>query len=333
MYFRKLTAGVLLWAAAIPLRAQTLSPKLKSFFPPLLLCEKNKNILVRDIHGKTDWEYSLQGPLWDVQPQPSGRYLVTGGSQKVFLLRKVWKGFRVLWDWSQLDGIDVESAVAADWGLDGNPSLILAADRGNQRIFLAEAKSKGIKIRWEYKLAAIPLRVHLCPDSGNFLVVLKDSAVEEIEFQEDKLAWSLGKENGLHDVRDAVRDPWAHTYVVDAWEKGVLCFDSDKNLVWKTKLPFIGSNGVENMSLALFKKNGKRILMAAVHLSGEGSLSPDVIYLLNTDTGKVLERPSREGLLSGLQQGRSGLSGLSEEGMREAISKPTTGAQRHSPAV
>ena len=318
MDFRKLSAGILLLVGTIPLRAQTPSPKPKSFFPPLLLCEKNKNILARDLHGKTDWEYPLEGRLLDIQPQPSGLYLVTGGKQKVFLLRKVWKGFRVLWDWSQLDGIDVESAVAADWGLDGNPSLVLAADVKNQRIFLAEAKSKGIKIRWEYKLSSTPLAVHVCPDSGNFLVVLKDSQIQEIEFQEDKLAWSLGKENGLHDVRDAVRDPWAHTYVADAWEKGILCFDADKNLVWKTKLPFIGSNGVENMSLALFKKSGKRILMAVGSFIGRRIplAGRDLSFEHRHGQGTGLERPSREGFLPGIDQGGPRSGGLPEERMR-----------------
>ncbi len=280
------------WCAAFllsppaPAAAQTAVPKAQ--LPNLILCEKNKDVIAHVAHGKIDWDYTLDGPLKDIQSQPlTGRYLVTGGTRQVFLIRKVWKGCRVLWDWVKLKDVSVQSAVAADWDLQGNPSLILAADTQNQRLFLAEAKSNGIKIRWEYPLPAAPRRVHLCTDSGNFLVTLKDSTVEEIYFQEDKVAWRVGREDGLKDAVDAVRDPWANTYVADAAGGDVLCFTPSKQAAWKTHLPF-ASGVLQDMALSLFRKNGKRLLLVSVHFSGKGEVAQDVLYVLNPETGKVL---------------------------------------------
>jgi len=250
-------------------------------------------VIAHVARGKIDWDYTLDGPLKDIQPQPlSGRYLVTGGPRQVCLIRKVWKGCRVLWDWGKLEGVSVQSAVAADWDLQGNPTLILAADAQNQRLFLAEAKSKGIKIRWDYKLPAQPLRVHLCTDSGNFLVTLKDSTVEEIYFQEDKVVWQAGKEDGLKDAVDAVRDPWANTYVADAAGGDVLCLTPQKQTTWKTHLPF-APGAFQDMALSLFRKNGKRLLLVSVHFSGKGEVAQDVLYILNPETGKVLSWSDR----------------------------------------
>lgn len=260
----------------------------KAPLPWLLLCGKKQDTLTHVVKGKIDWEYDLDGPLLDVQPQPmTDHYLVTGGTHQVSLIRKVWKGCRVLWDWEKLEGISIQSAVAADWDANGMPTLILAGDASGPRLFLADAKSQNVKIRWEYKLPAEPLRVHICPDTGNFLVVLKDSSVQEIFFQEDKVAWSMGKEAGAKDIRDAVRDPWAKTYIADAAEGSVLCLDPSRNLAWKTHLPF-APGSFQDMTLSLFKKNGKRMVMASVHFSGTGKVAQDVIYLLSAETGNVL---------------------------------------------
>lgn len=266
--------------------AQTEPPKAP--LPSLLICGKKQNTLTHVTKGKIDWEYELDGPLLDVQPQPlADRYLVTGGSHHVSLIRKVWKGCRVLWDWEKLEGVSVQSAVAADWDPNGTPSLILAGDAQGPRLFLADAKSHSVKIRWEYKLPAEPRRVHVCPDTGNFLVVLKDSSIQEILFQEDKVVWTTGKEEGLKDIKDAVRDPWARTYIADAAEGSVLCLDPSRNLAWKTHLPF-APGACEDMALSLFKKKGKRMVMASVHFAGDGKVARDVIYLLSCETGNVL---------------------------------------------
>ncbi len=267
--------------------AETKAP-VKPLLPDLVLCGKKHNSLFHIRHSKMDWDDPLDGPLKDVQPQPqAGYYLVTGASPQVSLIRKVWKGCKTIWDWTDLEGVAVESAVVADWDEKDNPTLVLAADSLNQRLFLADAKSKDPKIRWEYKLTAPPRRVHLCTDSGNFLVTLKDSTVEEIHFQEDKVVLTLGASDGLKDARDAVRDPWANTYVADAAQGDIFSFGPKQQLNWKTHLPF-APGAFEEMSLALFRKSGKRLLLAAVHFSGAGDVARNVVYVLNTETGNVL---------------------------------------------
>ncbi|HUO58732.1 MAG TPA: hypothetical protein VMV05_11210 [bacterium] len=255
--------------------------------PGLLFCHRDKNILSRiNSKGKADWDYEADGPLVDVQPQPSGQYLVTGGPQKVFLLQRVWRGFQVPWGWEKLEGVSIRCVVGSNWDDTGNPTLVLAADAKNSRVFLADAKSRDPKIRWEFKLPSPPLVVRVCPDSNNFLVLLENSTVEEIQYQEDKVVWSMGKEDGLVDVRDAIRGPWGHTFVAEGKEGLILCFDPGKKLVWKTHLPFAPSPAFQEITLTTYKKKKKRTLMAAVHW-GEGP-ARNVLYLLNAETGKVM---------------------------------------------
>lgn len=257
-----------------------------STFPTVVICGKKHNTLYCVRHNKAYWDYDFDGPLKDLQSLP-GYYLVTGGSQQVALLKKEWKGCTPVWDWSDFPGISVESAVVANWDDRDKPALILAADSLNQRLFLADAKSKDPKLRWEYKLDAAPLRVHLCTDTGNYLVVLKNSTVEEIFYEQNKIGWQLGPETGLKNIRDAVRDPWANTYVADAASGDITCFGPQKQLNWKTHLPF--APGVfEEMSLALFREDNKRMVMAAVHFAGSGKEARNVIYILSAETGKVV---------------------------------------------
>jgi hypothetical protein len=261
--------------------------------PSLLLCEKNKNAVAHVVHSQIDWSYELDGPLKDVQPQPDGSFLVAGGTKQVSLVRRVWKSFQVVWDWRKLDAGTVESAVTANWDPDdGHPALILAADSKNNRLFLADARSYQVKIRWEYKLPSAPRTVHLCPDSGNFLVILKNSEVEEIDYQNDKEIWSLGRADGFKDIRDTVRDPWARTYVADAVKGSITCLDPHKKSVWETHLPFAPGT-FQEMALSLFRKNNKRLLLASVHFAGKDSKTGNVVYLLNTETGKVLNWSDR----------------------------------------
>jgi hypothetical protein len=145
-------AGVL---AALPILAMAGStPAIP--LPSLLLCEKNKNAIAHVVHNKVDWSYELDGPLKDVQPQPDGSFLVVGGTKQVSLVRRVWKSFQVIWDWGKIDTGVIESAAAADWDTHGYPTLIVAADSKTPRLFLGEARSNGVKIRWEYKLPIAP---------------------------------------------------------------------------------------------------------------------------------------------------------------------------------
>ncbi len=287
-FFHRLACALAILLPAACAQAQESSPNSKDLPSVMVFCGLKHNKIFHLAHGKVDWDYSLDGPVKDIQPQPLfERYLVTGGTQQVAYVRKVWKGCRVLWDWGKFPGIAIESAVVANWDENDNPTLVLAADSLNQRIFLADAKTQDPKIRWEYKLTAPPRRVHLCTDSGNFLVTLKDSTVEEVFYEEDKVVFTLGKDDGLKDARDAVRDPWANTYVADAATGDVFRFGPQKQLNWKTHLPFAPGK-FEEMSLALFRKGGKRLVLAAVHFTGGGPEARNVVYTLNSETGKVL---------------------------------------------
>jgi len=283
-----LTFALLTFGASNPPRAKG-AERPKNYFPPLLLCEKKHNLLVHvTSHGKRDWDWALDGPLYDVQAQPSGFFLVTGGTKKVALVRRAWKGCRTIWDWSELGDIGPQSAVAVDWDGNGNPSLVAAADTANSRLIMSEGKSKGIKVRWDYKLPSPPVKLQVCPDTNDLLTVLQDSTVEEIAYQEDKVVWSMGKADGLKDVKDAARGPWGDTYVAEGSEGDILCFDPHKQKLWQIHLPFAPSHSFESASLSVFKKQGKRMVLAFAHYPGDGSTARDIVYLLNAETGKLV---------------------------------------------
>jgi len=257
------------------------SQKVSELFPSLLLCQGGRNSLAHIQGIKADWEYLADGPILDAQPQAKGRYLVVGGNSKVFLIRPTIRGYRKVWDWSLVEGVQVVSAVAVDWDLKGNPSLILAADSSQNRIFLSEAKSQGVKIRWEYKLPATPLSVRLCPDSGNFLVTLSDSTIEEIFYQKDQVVWAVGKEEGLQKARDAARGSEGWTFVADGAGGMVYCFDHEKKALWKTRLPFIPA--CDDLTVSPYRKNGKKLLLVTAHAG-----SKNILYLLSVESGKLL---------------------------------------------
>jgi hypothetical protein len=255
-------------------------------FPALVLCTQ-KGHVAHVLQNKIDWEYDGDGLAREIQPQPAeSRVLVTGGSRRVYLLRKVDSGLRVVWDWSGLEGVSIVSAAAADWNLKGEPSLILAADVLEKRLILAEAKSTGVKVRWQFPLPGQPLKVRLCPDSGNFLVLMADGALKEIQFQQDKLAWEWAAPRGSVPVQDILRGPSGETYALQA-DGTVFCLKPDKTIGWKARLPF--QNKERKMgqgALSLFKKYGRRWLMVSAHdLQGPGAV--DVLYLVDPESGKV----------------------------------------------
>jgi hypothetical protein len=270
----------------------------KSLWPDLLLCEQDRNALAYETHEKIKWEYKIDGPVLDVQPQPSGDWLVTGGKGKVFLLHPTL-GKRPLvssWDWSALATDPPVSAVAADWDLDGKPTLVLAADPVKSRIFLAEAKSDQPKIRWEFSLPLPPQSVRICPDSGNFLVTLRpssgkagpqDALVEEVYFQEDKVIWSLSPAEGLTDAWDAVRSPDSRTFVADGSGQ-IFCFDADKNKLWETALTPAGTNQWKNISVSLFENKREQILVLVSASGQTKSGRKSLIYVLNSQDGQIL---------------------------------------------
>ena len=263
-------------------------------FPSLVLCTQRGHV-VRILQNKINWEYDGDGQAIEIQPQPAeGRVLVAGGPRQAYLLRKVDSGVRVVWDWSGLEGVSIVSAVAADWNLKGEPSLILGADALGKRLILAEAKSTGVKIRWQYPLTVIPLRVRLCPDSGNFIVLLTDGSLQEIKFQEDKLIWQWNSTKNSTRVLDALRGPQGDTYLAQA-DGTVFSLHSDKTIGWKTTLPFQNpGRNLDQAFLSLIKKYGRRLLMVSAHdLKGPGAT--DILYLLDTESGKVVAISDHQG--------------------------------------
>jgi hypothetical protein len=256
--------------------------------PPLVLCTQ-KGHVAHVSHGGVDWEYDRDGQAKGIQTQPAvGRVLVVGGPRQVCLIRKVDSGVRVLWDWSSLEGVSIVSAVGAEWDLKGEPSLILGADALGKRLILAEAKSMGTKLRWEYALPSPPLKVKVCPDDGNFLVLLENGAVEEIQFQENKVIWQRGPSSDGGLALDLLRDPGGNTFFLQS-DGEALSIQKDLTVAWNVRLPYQDEKRKPNSgSLSLFKNKGRRWLMVSIH-DGVGPGATDLVYLLNAENGKVVD--------------------------------------------
>ena len=256
--------------------------------PSLVLCTQ-KGHVAHVYHGQVDWVYEGEGQAKEIQPQPSeGRVLVVGGTAQVCLIRKVDSGVRIVWDWSSLEGVSIVSAVGADWNLKGEPSLVLAADTLGQRLILAEAKSTGVKIRWEYPLSSPPLKVKVCPDDGNFLVLLKNETVEEIQFQENKVVWQWNPPSGSKSILDLLRGPSANTFFLQS-DGEVFSAQNDQILAWKVRLPYQDEKRKACAgSLSLYKNRDRLWLVVSIH-DGVGPGATDLVYLLNAETGKVVD--------------------------------------------
>ncbi len=210
--------------------------------------------------GSLDWSYPLRDQV-SLELQPSGNLLVAGWSGNVFLLSRVGRNFKVVWDWSQM-GLKggVYSAVAAERDLNGNPTLILAAIGDGNRIILADARRTRPKIRWERKID-LPIRQAVrCPDTGNFLVLSwSDSvnwAIEEIDFRTEKVVWSLKPGDGPGFPVGIARDKQGRTFVADL-ENDCRAYDGNKRLLWKTSK---GCQHTLKHMTALVKSFGDRVL-------------------------------------------------------------------------
>jgi len=269
--------GALGWL--IPAALGAASP----LFPDRLICAGDPGRLqLVTAWGKGAWDFGLEGPALDAQSQPSGDWLVTGGKGKLFLLhhslgQKPWV---VGWDWSKLEVDPPADAVAVDWDLSGKPTLILAADAVKKRLFLAEAKAAGAKIRWEFPLPDPPRAVKVCPDSGNFLVTL-DSQVEEVDFKQAKVLWSLK----VDQAAEAVRSPDSTTYVID--QKGrVSAYDIGQNRLWQASLDPV-SDEWKNANLSLFEVREEiRILASGSARTRQGRQGRE--WVLDSKNGKIL---------------------------------------------
>ncbi len=257
-------------------------------FPSLVLCTQ-KGHVAHVAQGRIDWEYDGESQAKEIQPQPAeGRILMVGGPRQVFLIRKVESGVRVVWDWSNLKGVSIVSAVGADWDLKGEPSLILGADTLGKRLVLAEAKSTGTKLRWEYALPSSPLKVKVCPDDGNFLVLLESGAIEEIQFQEDKMVWQWAPPPDAPPALNLLRGPDGNTYILQS-NGEVLSVHNDQTVDWKVRLPYQDEKRKASAgSLSLYKNRGRLWLIVSIH-DGLGPGATDLLYLLNAETGKVMD--------------------------------------------
>jgi hypothetical protein len=283
--FFKTSASVLFIFLLVPnfLAAKPRHSTPSSFFPDRLLCEQNPNRLsLVSGQGKGEWTFPLDGPVFDAQSEPSGDWLVAGGKGKVFFLhhtlgKKPWIS---AWDWTTLDTDPPVSAVAVDWDLNGRPTLVLAADPVKKRIFLADAKGEAPKIRWEFALPAPPRGARVCPDSGNFLVTM-DTLIQEVDFQQAKVIWTLPVEL----ARDAARSPDSDTYVVD--DRGrVSAYDVDQHLLWQTFLEPSASQW-KNTTLSLFEvREDIRILVSGSAQTRRGRESQ--VWVLDSKNGKML---------------------------------------------
>jgi hypothetical protein len=284
------------------------TPDIAAFLPPpLLLCDGEEGLFRYDLAAETRVPLLEGFDTHDVEPQSDGSYLVTGPSNNVALIRKTGKKsgrFTVVWSWVELNLPCVVNAVAAGKEWSGEPSLVLVSDCSLNRIFLAEAKTKDPKIRWEFKLPAQPRRVSLCRDSGNFLVSLKvdprsqglgePPQVAEIDYREGRVAWSLDSKDGLTRTQDAVRDKKGRTMVTAGRKSELFCFDRGKNLLWKTALT---STSEAHHTLSLLVCRGKECLLVCArpdktfHTAGEKPprpKKPSGLYLVDPENGKVL---------------------------------------------
>jgi hypothetical protein len=259
----------------------------RSFFPDMLLCGQNPSGLgLVTGSGKGEWTYPVDGPVFDAQSEPSGDWLVAGGKGKVFLLHHTFgkKPWISAWDWSALDTAPPVSAVAVDWDLNGRPTLVLAADAVKNRIFLADAKEEAPKMRWEFTLPFPPRSARVCPDSGNFLVTM-DSSVEEVDFQQAKVLWTLGSSAGVTQATDAARSPDSNTFVIDGLGR-VSAYDVDQHLLWQTFLDPSASQW-KNTTLSLFEAREEiRLLVSGEAKTGRGRESQ--VWVLDSKNGKIL---------------------------------------------
>jgi hypothetical protein len=74
--------------------------------------------------------------------------------------------------------------------------------------------------------------------------------------------------------------------VADAKGGDIFCFGPHGQLNWKTHLP-IEPGEVQDMALSLFRKSGKRLVLASVHFTGTAQMARNILYVLNSENGKV----------------------------------------------
>jgi hypothetical protein len=244
------------------------------------------------ISAEKVWAWKSAGTLYGVEAEPDGTLLFAGGPFGVFMLKDEMGVWQEAWNWETLgfrQG-DIASAVAAERDPYGRVGLILAAEPGKSRIFLAEARSHQVKIRWEFPCALPPRRARICPDSGNFLVLSGNAAqpgpwrLEEVDFREEKIVWSLASSSGVRQPFDAVRLASGWTVVSDLSTGRVSAFDAASHKKWERTVANTTYGSLAACPLAFEKnKTGSFILAKPSIPGGKAQL-----FRLDAATGETV---------------------------------------------
>jgi hypothetical protein len=240
------------------------------------------------------WAWMAPAELRSVEVQPDGRLLFAGGPFGVMALKEVKGLYQVEWDWESLglQAGDIAYAVAAERDPYGRPNLILAAQPDKKRVFLAEARSRQVKIRWQYALSLPPRVVRLCPDTGVFLVLSSAEVggapwrLEEVDFRQDKTVWGFGDGQGSLRPLDALRLKNGWTLLSDAASGRLAAFDRGGKMVWVQTLATAPALPLRQCPIAL-ERRGTR---GSVLVAPTGADGKTQWVRVATETGKVLER-------------------------------------------
>ena len=237
------------------------------------------------------WNWTAPANLLDVEVEPDGSVLFAGGAAGAFLLKESQGAWREAWNWETL-GLkpgDLVSLTAAERDPYGRANLILAAEPAKSRIFLAEARSHQVKIRWEYRTALPPRQVEVCPDNGRFLVLSGDGKtggawkLEEVDFRLEKPAWFLKPPSSLTSPAAAVRTTSGWTVVSDVGTGHVMAFNRSSAVMWERALV---EGALSACPLALEKNRGRTCILAAA----TGMDGKTVLYRLDAAQGTILGR-------------------------------------------
>lgn len=238
-----------------------------------------------------DWNYASSDPLLGVEAEPDGSLLFAGGPHGAFLLKLKDKAWSVKWDWKSLGFRpgDLTSVTAAEKDPYGRVTLVLAAEGARKRVFLAEARSRQVKARWEYRLSLTPRRVRLCPDNGNFLVLSTEGnawRLEEIDFRAGKTVWGFGAARGGLMPYDALRLKSGLTVLSDLHGGKVAAFNRQGKVVWVHAAAPVTAGPLTACPLAV-EKVGERSVVLALPCAADGGAQ---VVRIDAATGEELGR-------------------------------------------
>jgi hypothetical protein len=285
--------------------------------------------------GALQLEQSLPGGSTSLELQPDGSLLVSGGPQGVCLLRFTKGDWREAWNWKTLGfgSGDITSAVAADRDPDGRVSLVLAAQPGKNRIFLAEARSHQVKVRWEFRTDLPPRRAGICPDTKNFWVLSGEAAeggawrLEEVEFKKEKVVWALDITAAAMQPYDVLWSREGKILISDPATASVAAFDRKQTRLWQSAP--LGAAPVSFFPLSWAgRQKGAGCL---VSYAGGPTGSPNRVVVLDAESGDetgFVESLSRKGQASDLPA----FTGLAAWPVKKSSRQPSVASRRSSAA-